>query len=80
MSLTLPHSETSIVFPFQDLYRALLEAESEAILYDVNMTEVEKLIFELKPGDQDIKVKIESQIFLNNQLVLKARLKITVIA
>ena len=29
---------------FQDLYRVLLEAESEGILDDVDMTEVEKLI------------------------------------
>ena len=34
---------------FQDLYRALLEAESEGILDDVNMTEVERLILDSGP-------------------------------
>ena len=33
---------------FQDLYRILLEAESEGILEDVDMTKVEKLILDPK--------------------------------
>ena len=33
---------------FQDLYRILLEAESEGILEDVDMMEVEKLILDPK--------------------------------
>ena len=33
---------------FQDLYRVLLEAESEGILDDVDMTKVEKLILDPK--------------------------------
>ena len=33
---------------FQDLYRVLLEAESEVILDDVDMTQVEKLILDPK--------------------------------
>ena len=36
---------------FQDLYRVLLEAESEGILEDVDMTKVEKLILNPK-GDK----------------------------
>ena len=38
---------------FQDLYRILLKAESEGILDDVDMTQVEKLI--LDPEDPDTK-------------------------
>ena len=35
-------------FSFQDLYRVLLEAESEGILDDVDMAKVEKLILDPK--------------------------------
>ena len=37
-------------FLFQDLYRKLLEAESEGILDDVDMLGVEKLILDSEAG------------------------------
>ena len=37
-------------FFFQDLYRKLLEAESEGILDDVDMLKVEKLILDPEAG------------------------------
>ena len=40
------NSETSCLFSFQDLYRILLEAESEGILTGVDMAEVEKFILD----------------------------------
>ena len=43
MKVSIPLSEY-FCFSFQDLYRILLEAESEGILGDVKMAEVEKLI------------------------------------
>ena len=43
-------------YSFQDLYRKLLEAESEGILDDIDMFEVEKLIFSygttMKPANE----------------------------
>ena len=40
--------EYILYFSLQDLYRILLEAESEGILGDVDMTQVEKLILDPK--------------------------------
>ena len=37
-----------LYFSFQDLYRKLLEAESEGILDDVDMAKVEKMILDPK--------------------------------
>ena len=48
------------LFSLQDLYRILLKAESEGILYDVDMAEVEKLILCPILSHQDTKVIKES--------------------
>ena len=42
-------------FSFQDLYRVLLEAESEGILDNVDMTQVEKLILDPKTEMKSVK-------------------------
>ena len=47
----MPTNDFELTVPdlyFQDLYRKLLEAESDGILHDVDMLEVEKLILDPK--------------------------------